>query len=157
MNPLRIFCITTALFFVSKTNGQATYDSITISKSGIAEKWPDGKWADTLKTGRYKDYIFEESTAWKKKTNADTAYLFKLLREIKLNGTEDVSKCFIPRHSMNFYKGGKIVRYMLICFECDGIRFSEESSGSPVKKAAKREAQMKELRLLYTDKMKPGD
>ncbi|MBL7739862.1 MAG: hypothetical protein JNK14_11615 [Chitinophagaceae bacterium] len=77
--------------------------------------------------------------------------MISLVSRIKSNGTEDVAKCFIPRHSINFYKGGKIVRYLLVCFECDGVRFSDEPSKTFIKSVNARDRQMTELKKLFKD------
>jgi hypothetical protein len=143
------------LVFIITINSQAQagYDSITISRCTIENDWHGAKWADSLKGGRFKNYLKQEKTVWVKpaKTSNVLPAVISLSNRIRSNGTEDVSKCFIPRHSINFYKNGRIGRYLLVCFECDGVRFSDEPAKSFIKKIDTRDKQMVELKKLFKD------
>jgi hypothetical protein len=75
--------------------------------------------------------------------------LFGILQQLKSNGSEDVNKCFIPRHIVQVYSGDKLLYQALICFECDGIRFSNQPKTTPVKSVKKREQLMAELKTLF--------
>ena len=132
---------------------QIPYDSITISRFLIQEKMYGARWPDTLKAGRFPVYLSDERRVWIKpeKTFKVLPQVISLANRIKTNGTEDVSKCFIPRHSINYYKGGKITRYLLVCFECDGVRFSDDPPNSFVKSVGTREKQMAELKTLFKE------
>jgi hypothetical protein len=136
---------------------QSAYDSITISRFLINESLYSAKWADTLKAGRFANYLAGEKAIWKKQVKQPEramgvmAPILSLTERIKTNGTEDVSKCFIPRHSVNYYKGGKIVRYLLVCFECDGLRFSDDPAKKFISNVSVREAQMAELKKIFKE------
>ncbi|MBC7875508.1 MAG: hypothetical protein H7Y01_16015 [Ferruginibacter sp.] len=132
---------------------QVAFDSITISRFLIGENMYGARWADTLKAGRYPVYLSGERTIWVKpaKTSKILPQVISLANRVKTNGTEDVSKCFIPRHSINYYKEGKITRYLLVCFECDGVRFSDDPLNSFVKSVGTREKQMAELKILFKE------
>ncbi len=134
-------------------HAQVAYDSITISRFLIQEKMFGARWPDTLKAGRYPAYLSAERTIWLKpvKISKNLPQVISLANRIKTNGTQDVTKCFIPRHSINYYKAGKIRRYLLICFECDGVRFSDDPKNSFVKSMATREKQMAELKSLFKE------
>ncbi len=139
-----VFLIASSLF------AQADYDSITVSRSRIEQQWHRGKWIDSLKADRYSPYIFMERRIWKRdeKTKKQPAILATVNR-VKKNGEGDVAKCFIPRHSINFYKQGKIVRFLAICFECNGLRFSDGPYSDFVKSDRTREKQMEELKTYF--------
>ncbi len=132
---------------------QINYDSLTISKFLIKEEMYGANWKDTLKAGHYPNYIADERTVWVKppKVYKVLPAIISIAGRVKTNGTEDVSKCFIPRHSLNYYKGGKIVKYLLICFECDGLRFSDDTNKTFVKSIDEREKQMAELKNIFKD------
>ncbi len=132
---------------------QSAWDSISISRFYIKEEMYGASWRDTLKLGRFPAHVYEERTTWTKpaKPSKILPPVIALSNRIKANGTEDVAKCFIPRHSINYYKGGKIARYLLICFECDGMRFSDDPKNSFIKSVPVREKQMAELKTLFTD------
>lgn len=135
-----------SIFFASVCIAQLKYDSLTLSKCSIKEKWYGARWADTLKAGRFEKYISDQKTVSKELIGS----LASLLNKIKSNGTGDISKCFIPRHSINFYKGGKIVRFFLVCFECDGFRFSDDTDKTIfVRSTSGREKQMEQLKLYF--------
>jgi hypothetical protein len=80
---------------------------------------------------------------------ATTKKIMNLLRLLQVNGSDDINKCFIPRHAIRIYLGETIVNDILVCFECDGVRFSNEPATKPVKNVAKREAYMKQLKALF--------
>src|SRR5688572_1002530 len=143
------------VFLVSSflSAAQIAYDSLTISRFLITDETLGANWRDTLKAGHYPDYLSEERTVWVKpvKVYKVLPVIISIVDRIKANGTADVAKCFIPRHSINYYKGGKIVKYLLVCFECDGVRFSDDPPGSFVKSADTREKQMQELKEIFKD------
>lgn len=117
------------------------------------------KWKDTLIAG-YPAFITSERTAWagSSRTMADTtAAIISLTGRIEANGTGWISRCFIPRHSINYYKEGKIVRYLLVCFECSGVEFSDDKKKTFVKDVQTRLDQMNELRSLFSDFMNEED
>ena len=132
---------------------QVAYDSITISRCGIENDWYGKNWADTLAAQQFRWYIKEEKSVWIKPASGkkNLPAVISLINRIKSNGTEDVSKCFIPRHSINFYKQGKIARYLLVCFECDGVRFSDDPKKNFIKNINTRDKQMLELKQLFKD------
>jgi hypothetical protein len=143
------FFLSTAIYSMV----QPVYDSITISRSTIEDKWYEAVWPDTVKSQRFHHYIKDEKTVWVKPAKAGKVLpaVLSLSQRIRSNGTGDISKCFIPRHSINFYKGGKIVRYLLVCFECDGVRFSDEPAKAFIKSIETRDKQMSELKKLFKD------
>jgi hypothetical protein len=53
-----------------------------------------------------------------------SAKVYKLLDGIKKNGDGDVSKCFIPRHAILVYKQDTLYAKLVICFECEGFRYT---------------------------------
>ncbi len=132
---------------------QIPYDSITISKFLIVEESYGANWRDTLKSGHFPNWLSNEKTVWVKPAIVYKVLpeIISLLNRIKANGTEDVAKCFIPRHSINYYKGGKITKYLLVCFECDGMRFSDDPKNCFVKSVGVREKQMAELKVIFKD------
>jgi hypothetical protein len=137
------------------SRAQSGYDSITFSRFLIREDLLGKNWPDTLKAGHYNNYIAEEKTVWRKPVQPPpramgvTHPVLSITDRVKKNGTADVAKCFIPRHSINYYKGGTITRYLLICFECDGLRFSDDPNNTFVKSVSTREKQMAELKNLF--------
>jgi len=147
----RVLLATILVAVTAMAKSQSVYDSITISRFRISEEMYGAAWRDTLKLGKFPAHVYEEKTVWVKPALNEKkipAVIF-LSDRIKANGTEDVAKCFIPRHSINYYKGGKISRYLLVCFECDGLRFSDDPSKTFVKNAIVRENQMGELKKLF--------
>ncbi len=132
---------------------QVSYDSITISRFLINDDLLGKKWTDTLKAGHYPAYLTDERTVWIKPSKAYKVLpqIISIGGRIKTNGTADVSKCFIPRHSVNYYKAGKIVRYLLVCFECDGVRFSNDPKTTFVKSIPLREKKMMELKTVFKE------
>ena len=148
----RIIIVLAGLLFFNCVQGQTLYDSVTVSGCRIEEQWYGAKWKDTLRMGGFPNYIFNERTAWKKGSGRAKASpdILALANSIKANGTADIAKCFIPRHSVNFYKQGKIVRYLLVCFECEGVRFSDDPPVLFIKKEGARLKQLKELEKLFS-------
>lgn len=136
--------------FISKA--QIAYDSLTISRFLITDENLGANWPDTLAAGHYPNYIADERTVWVKPPQVYKVLpqVISIVNRVKTNGTADVAKCFIPRHSINYYKGGKIVKYLLICFECDGARFSDDNN-TFVKSVDIREKQMAELKEIFKD------
>lgn len=149
----RIVFVFFSVCIATLAHSQNVYDSITISRSLIEENWYGAKWKDTLSAGRYARYIKNEKTVWLNKPGRDKAEpeILALVRRIKTNGTDDIAKCFIPRHSINFYQQGKIARYLLVCFECDGVRFSDDPPSTFIKSEKMREKQMGELKKVFKD------
>lgn len=140
--------------FVIDTNAQQAYDSISISRFTAEEhNIHYANWKDSLKTGTYQQYLAEEKTIWKQASQASKTLpdILLLTKQIKTNGTEDVSKCFIPRHAVNYYKGGKLVRFLLVCFECDGVRFSDDPATSFIKNINTRDKQMAYLKKIFSN------
>ena len=139
-------------FFVSSGSFAQSYDRITLSKF---DKPNDLALLDTvkqlLKTGGYGKFISSEQEVYNKsaKTN-DFNSVKSLLKKLSSNGTDDISKCFYPRHSVNFYQGNAIVKYVLICFECEGLRFSDERWITNEKDENKQIKVMNELKEEFT-------
>jgi hypothetical protein len=91
---------------------------------------------------------YEPITDTVKITDATKAQkLYKLIQAIIKNGTEDISKCFIPRDAVLIYTNNKLTTTALICFECDGIRIKGLET-TTIKSVSKREKKMKELSVL---------
>lgn len=132
---------------------QINYDSLTISRFLIQDDMYDADWVDTLKGGRYPHYIADERTVWIKPAVVAKVLppVISLLNQIRTNGTADVAKCFIPRHSINYYKEGKIVKFLLICFECDGLHFSDDPPKNFMNDIKKREKQLQQLKEIFKD------
>jgi hypothetical protein len=101
----------------------------------------------TVEVGYYKGTLV--SNSWVSENPATRAQLIKLLNNIKANGTGDISKCFIPRHAITVMSDDKVLYRVLVCFECDGIRFSNQTATTAVKTVTKREKWMKELKALF--------
>lgn len=134
------------------TSAQDGADRITISKF---DKPKDIALLDTIKnlllTGAYTQFISEEKEIYNKasKTN-NFSDVKKLLNKLSSNGSEDVSQCFYPRHSINYYKDGRLIKYVLICFECYGVRFSDERWVTRVGNEQKRIKLMDELKAHFS-------
>jgi hypothetical protein len=136
-----------------------SHDSITISRFIIKDESFGPKWKDTLIAG-YPASISGERTAWVSPPGMITdtiPAIISLTERIETNGTGWISRCFIPRHSINYYKDGKIVRYLLVCFECSGVEFSDDKKKVFVKDVQTRLDQMSELRSLFKDLLKEDD
>lgn len=125
------------------------FNRVTISRF---DKPNDKPLIDTLKNylekPGYNRFISEEVELTRSGAN-DLKMLNKLVGSIRSNGSDDISKCFYPRHSINYYKDGQLVKYVLVCFECEGVRFSEQRRLTPVKNVVKRENQMEELQTIF--------
>jgi hypothetical protein len=78
------------------------------------------------------------------------AALIALIKKLKANGTADINKCFTPRHCITLLNGETVVYRALICFECDGIRFSNQKNTSAIKSVENREKWMQELKRYFT-------
>lgn len=136
---------------------QVSYDSISISRFLIREDSYGENWNDTLDAGRYPAFLSEQKTVWRKPAKQPNRAMgvkdpiLAITESIKRNGTEDIAKCFIPRHSINYYRGGKIVQFLQVCFECDGLRFSDDTAEPFVKSVRTREKQMQELKRIFKD------
>lgn len=145
-------CILFMIYYSSSFAQNGVYDSITLSyfKTNDVSNY-GASWKDSLRLNTYKKYIAVEKMIWKNglKKDKSSALIYSLSQAIKQNGTEDVAKCFIPRHAVNYYKKGKIIRYLLICFECDGVRFSDDPKIPFIKQVNKRTAQMLSLKKLF--------
>lgn len=100
-----------------------------------------------IQVGQYKGSLL--GAAHVSENPATKAQLIKLLNNLRNNGTEDINKCFIPRHAITAYSNGEIVYHVLVCFECDGIRFSSQAKTTKVKSVTKREKWMKELKGIF--------
>lgn len=80
---------------------------------------------------------------------ATKAQIIKLINNLRNNGTEDINKCFIPRHAITVYSNDVVLYRVLVCFECDGIRFSSQAKTTKIKSVTKREKWMKELKSIF--------
>ncbi len=136
---------------------QITYDSITISRFLIRYDLYMARWKDTLKAGTYSNYLGVQKKIWTRPRKASKVVppILSLTTSVKANGTEDLAECFIPRHSINYYRAGKIVRYLLVCFECEGLHFSNDPVKQFVKKIGVRKKQMEEIRDLFAGMIDP--
>lgn len=117
------------------------YTKVTVSSFTASE---DYRLIDTLKPSLLPAYLERERRLMPDSLEA----LETLLSDIKSNGTEDVTKCFIPRHSINYYENDTLKKFVLICFECDGIKFSDYGS-SAVKSEERRAEQMQKLKNYF--------
>jgi hypothetical protein len=146
------YLLAALLFFISIASfAQGDAERITFSRF---DKPKDLALLDTVKQmlfwGNYGKFISNEREVFVKGSKTkDFSAIKKLLNKLSSNGSDDISECFYPRHSINFYKGGKIVDYVLICFECEGIRFSDERWITNVKSDEKRIALMKQLKEYF--------
>ena len=126
-------------------------DRITFSKF---DKPKDLALIDTVKglllAGSYGSFISEEKEVYNKASATRNFSAVKnILQNLSNNGSDDISECFYPQHSINFYKGDKIVKYVLICFDCYGVRFSDERWITKVRNEKKRIDLMQELRTHF--------
>jgi hypothetical protein len=148
------FIVVMLLSFYTKSAGQTiAYDSITISRFLIRNDLYQARWNDSLKAGSFQHYLSNEKSIWIKPAKPEKLVpkLFSLFNRIKANGTADIAMCFIPRHSINFYKAGKIERYLLVCFECDGVHFSDDPVKPFIKSVAARDKQLAELKVIFKE------
>lgn len=129
------------------------YDSVTISR--FVERRPADaeKWNKATPPG-YMAWLVNERTVWVNHGKTDSlASVFSLADRIWENGTKSIGRCFVPRHSINFYRSGQVSRYLLVCFECNGMEFSDlpkENAGILVNMDT-RLKQTEELKALFKD------
>jgi hypothetical protein len=138
-----------SVFFVASAQDGA--DRITFSRFN---KPKDLALLDTVKSllalGKYNAFISEEKEVYNKTSNTNKfSDVKKLLTKISNNGSDDISQCFYPLHSINFYKNGRIVKYVLICFDCYGLRFSDERWITKVGNEKKRMDLMEQLKKYF--------
>lgn len=93
-----------------------------------------------------------EETGYVSENPKTAAAITRLVNNLKANGTADINKCFIPRHVIGFLRADTVDFYVLLCFECDGVRISTQSKITKVKSEAKREKWMKELKQWFIAK-----
>ncbi len=134
-------------------HAQLDYDSVTISRF-IERKPSSGPGWDKITHAGYPADIVGERTIWVNPGKADSLpYIFSLAARIRENGTKSLARCFIPRHSINYYRSGKIALYLLVCFECNGMEFSDtprQDNGLLVSRDV-RMLQIEELKILFKD------
>lgn len=143
---VKTFFVALLLFITAACNTSSRTASIAVTKVTVASftQPEDYRLIDTLKPSALAAYLSME-----RKITADSlSALETLISDIKSNGTEDVAKCFIPRHSINYYEDDTLKKFVLICFECDGIRFSDYRS-TAVKSDEKRAEQMQSLKKFF--------
>lgn len=87
-----------------------------------------------------------ENTSYVSENPKTRTQLIALVKKLKANGSEDISKCFIPRHCITMVSGDSAAYHVLVCFECDGIRFSNERNTTKIKSVNNREKWLKELK-----------
>jgi hypothetical protein len=78
------------------------------------------------------------------------AKITRVLQQLRANGSGDINKCFMPRHVVTVYSNEQVLYRVLLCFECDGVRFSNQSKTGPVKSVGKREKAMAELKSVFS-------
>lgn len=137
------------IIFLSLTSrAQISYDSITISRfvDRFVPNWP-------VTEANYTAYIRQEKTIWVKPGTADTILprILLLTNEIQANGSGSLNRCFTPRHSVNYYKDGKIVLYLLVCFQCDGLLFTDKERREFLVSRDVRLKQMEELKTIFKE------
>ena len=97
--------------------------------------------------GRYRGTV--ERTGSVSLNPATASEVSAILKSLKANGTEDINQCFIPRHAVTVYQGDAVLFQVMVCFECDGIRFTNEKQTTGIKNIAKREKLMASLKELF--------
>jgi hypothetical protein len=137
------------LIFLSLiSQAQMSYDSITIGRfvDRFVPNWP-------VTEANYTGYIRQEKTVWIKSGTADTVLprILQLTKEIQANGSGALNRCFTPRHSVNYYKDGQIVLYLLVCFQCDGLLFTDKESRNFLVSREARLKQMEELKTIFKE------
>ncbi len=129
------------------------YDSVTISRFSERRPPEGDKWTRANPPG-YVAWLLNEQTVWVNHGKTDSlASIFSLADRIWENGSKSIGRCFIPRHSINFYRGGQVSRYLLVCFQCNGMEFSDlpkENAGILVSQEV-RMKQIEELKILFKD------
>lgn len=108
-----------------------------------------GNIPNMIKAGGYQGYLVQENFVSENPKTA--AKLIALIKNLKANGSEDISKCFIPRHAVTMLNGNDVVYHVLVCFECDGVRFTNEKKTTKIKNAAKREVMMRSLKKYFNE------
>jgi hypothetical protein len=103
--------------------------------------------SDILALGHYRGREVDAGSV--SENPATKANILQLLKQLKANGTEDINKCFFPRHVVTVYSQDTVLYRVLVCFECDGIRFSNQVQTTKVRSVAKREKAMKGLKALF--------
>lgn len=147
--------VTFLLAFSLAVNSQAqvAYDSVTISRF-VERIAPEGKEWNSIKYAGHTAFMVNEHAVWINSGEPDSlSYIFSLTKRIRDNGAKSLGRCFIPRHSINFYKDGKISRYVLVCFQCNGFEFSDmplEHTGLLVSEEVRMQ-QIGELKILFKD------
>ncbi len=134
-------------------HAQLDYDSVTISRF-VERKPSDGPGWNKITHAGYAADLVNERTIWVNPGKVDSIpYIFSLATRIRENGTKSIARCFIPRHTINYYRSGKIALYLLVCFECNGMEFSDtprENNGL-LKSREVRMQQIDELKILFRD------
>ncbi|HEV7782770.1 MAG TPA: hypothetical protein VGO58_15955 [Chitinophagaceae bacterium] len=129
------------------------YDSVTISRFVERNASHGDGWTRITHAGYAADLV-NERTIWVKRGKTDSLpYVFSLANRIWENGSKSIGRCFVPRHSINFYRSGMISRYLLVCFQCNGMEFSDlpkENAGLLVSTDV-RMRQIDELKVLFKD------
>ena len=136
------------LFLSLISQAQLNYDSISISRfvDRFVPNWP-------VTEANYTGYIRQEKIIWEKPGKADTILprILKLTNEIQANGSGALDRCFTPRHSVNYYKDGKIVLYLLVCFQCDGLLFTDKERRDFLVSREVRLKQIEELKSIFKE------
>lgn len=145
-----VFLFLSALPLCTACNPPAKITDETPAKVTLASftRSEDYRLVDTLDAAQLPAYLSGERTL----TADSVMHLENLLAGIQKNGTEDVAKCFMPRHAISFYKGDQLEKFVLVCFECEGVRFSEKTGLTPVKSEEKRVEQMNQLKKYFAVK-----
>lgn len=141
-----LFLFFSALFTAGTTTAQKVTDIefayLVPPREGEVDTFPV-----LVRNGAYSGELVNGQTV---SENPKTrAKLLALIKQLKANGSADINKCFIPRHVVTLYNGDNVVYRMLVCFECDGIRFSNENKTTRVKSVEYREKAMGELKALF--------
>jgi hypothetical protein len=133
-------------------NAQYNYDSVTISR--FVERKASGEGWNRITNRNYAADLVDEHRIWFNQEQTESIpHVFSLTERIRDNGAKSLFRCFVPRHSINFYKEGKIARYVLICFQCNGMEFSDmppEHAGLLLSREVRMQ-QIEELKILFKD------
>ena len=136
------------LFLSLISRAQIGYDSITISRfvDRFVPNWP-------VTRANYTAHIRQEKTIWVKPGTADTILprILQLTNEIQTNGSGALNRCFTPRHSVNYYKDGQILLYLLVCFQCDGLLFTDKERRNFLVSRVVRLKQIEELKSIFKE------
>jgi hypothetical protein len=114
----------------------------------VQETTPADTVGKKVSVGGYTGTLVNESFVSENPKTATA--LIALIKKLKANGSDDINKCFIPRHCVTMMNGDKILYRVLICFECDGIRFSNEKETTKNKSVRYREKAMTDLKRYFT-------